>query len=223
MVREAVLAIGQGTSNPAPGRPVDVSEVRVTAAGVVVDAKTEQAIPDVMVMIEGRDEPVQTDDKGFFHILNLPAGPNRLGFAKRGYQRQEKEVAVPKRNGADPWQPLVLALRPLEDAEQAQEDAALAAEARNAPALIEAGRQVQVSVTGRLRFSNGSPAAFIPVRAGRKQTVTDSDGVYCFFDLPPGDTTVFAQPPGQEEMEVPTENQAGKLTLPTLGQPPAVT
>ena len=218
VVREAVLAIGQGTSNRSPGRPIDVSDVRVTAAGVVVDAKTEIIVPNVTVGVDGRAETVQTDDRGFFHILNLPPGPNRLAFAKRGYQRQEKELVVPNRGGADSWQPLVLALRPLEDAEQALEDAILAAEARNTPALVESGRQVQVSVTGRLRFFNGRPAAFIPVRAGRKQTVTDADGVYCFFDLPPGNTTVFAQPPGQEEVEVPTENQAGRLTLPALSE-----
>ena len=41
------------------------------------------------------------------------------------------------------------------------------------------------------------------MRTGERRTVTDGAGIYCFFDLPPGDHAVYAALPGEDERLVP--------------------
>jgi hypothetical protein len=72
----------------------------------------------------------------------------------------------------------------------------------------------RVSLAGRLRFSNGRPAAYLFVRAGRQRTQTDADGLYYFLDLPPGDHPVIAEVPGRGELEIRTQDGSGVVPLP---------
>ncbi|MDQ2687027.1 MAG: Pvc16 family protein [Armatimonadota bacterium] len=206
VVREAIIGLGLGTPPDGPRRPLSLSEIRVSAAGVVTDGAGEQPLPNVAVAVEGRDEKAMTDERGFFSILNLPPGPHTLKFRKRGYQSQEVQSVAPPPGQPNQLQPAVVALIALGDEERAQETAELASEAANSPALVEMGRIYRVSLSGTLRHADGRPAAFVPVRVGRQHTTTDADGVYCFFELPPGDHTVIADIPGQGETEVPANN-----------------
>ena len=207
VVREAIIGLGLGTPPDGPRRPLDMTEIRVSAAGVVTDGAGETPLANVAVSVDGRDETALTDERGFFSILNLPPGPHTLKFRKRGYQGQEARSVAPPPGQPNQLQPAVVALLALGDGERAQEAAALADEAANAPALVEMGRVYRVSLSGTLRHADGRPAAFVPVRVGRQHTTTDADGVYCFFDLPPGDHTVVADVPGQGETEVPASNE----------------
>jgi len=191
-----------------------MSEVRVSAAGVVTDGDGERPLVGVAVSVDNRDETALTDERGFFSILNLPPGPHILRFRKRGYRSQEARSVAPPPGQPNQLEPAVVALHTLDDTERAKEEAALATEAANAPGLVEMGRTYRVSLSGTLRHADGRPAAFVPVRVGRQHTTTDAEGVYCFFELPPGEHAVIADVPGQGEVEVPASNELAPPSAP---------
>lgn len=207
VVREAVIGLGQGTPPDGPRRPLDMTAVRVSAAGVVTDTDGEKALAGVAVSVDGRDETALTDERGFFSILNLPPGPHTLRFRRRGFGGGEVRSVAPPPGQPNLLEPSVVALRALDDAGRALEAAALASDAAGAPNLVEMGRTYRVSLSGTLRHADGRPAAFVPVRVGRQHTTTDAEGVYCFFELPPGEHAVVADVPGRGEVEVPASNE----------------
>ncbi|HZP82865.1 MAG TPA: Pvc16 family protein [Chthonomonadaceae bacterium] len=202
VAREAVLALVQGSLNQEAGRPIGLSRVQASVAGIVLDQQTEQPQEGVLVQAEGYGEGTRTDDTGFFCLLNLPPGEQTLQFKKRGYRVLETRVTVQASGRLDEIEPMVIALRRMDDDERAEEAAALATAARNVPLLVEMGRSYRATLTGTLRTVDGEPAAYIPVRVGKQRTATDADGVYSFFNLPPGDHTVIAELPGFGEVVV---------------------
>lgn len=199
VVRELVVAVGVGTPPHGPLRPFDMSSVRVSAAGIVLDQVAETPLRGVIVTADGWDEEAATDERGFFSLLNLPPGPRTLCFRRAGWQSGEIAIVVPPAGKPEKLEPCVVSLRALGDTELAAETAARTAGFLNAPGLAEAGRVYHASLSGVLRRENGLPAAYVTVRAGGKQTTTDGEGVYCFFDLPSGTHTVSADLPGLEE------------------------
>ncbi len=214
-VKEAILGVGQGLPPDGPRRPLGMTGVWVSAAGVALNQETERPLEGVRVTVSGRRESVHTDSHGFFHLLNLPAGPYTLQFEKKGYQAQSLAVYAPQLGRPDQLEPTVAALRALSPEERAAQAAGQAA-ARATSAVIERDRTYRVSLTGTLTFADGRPAANIPVRVGRHTTTTDLSGVYYFLDLPPGDHTVYADVPGQG----PLKAVPGEAT-PILSGPPA--
>ena len=204
VVREAVLGFTQGAGPGSPRLPVE-SAARVSVAGVVVDAQSEQPLPGVRVRADGfEDREAASGDGGFFYLLNLPpGGPHRIVFQKRGYRTQEIRVAAPPPGRLDQLEHSVVSLRRQTDAEWAAEESARAEAARNdAHRLVEMDRVCRVSLSGRLRFADGRPAAYVPVRAAALRGTTDAEGFYQFFDLPPGEHAVTADLPGRGEVEV---------------------
>jgi hypothetical protein len=59
-VRQALVGCSPGASSRAPGRPLHLSGVQVSTAGVVVDQESEQVLPSVAVTIDGREETTTT-------------------------------------------------------------------------------------------------------------------------------------------------------------------
>ena len=113
----------------------------------------------------------------------------------------------------------MVALRPQSDAEFAAEQAGLRERAANLPGLSEAGCGAHhVSLSGRLRFTNGRPGAYLPVRVGSRRTSTNADGVYVLVDLPASVGTnpdVFADVPGVGEVALVLDAQGtATVTLP---------
>lgn len=196
VAREAVLALGQGSLGQDAGRPIGISRVQASVAGIVLDQETEQPRPGVAVCADGYPGTTQTNETGFFCLLNLAPGEHTLRFQLRGYRPLEQKVTVQPSGRLEEIEPIVIALRTMNDDEVAEETAALANTARNAPQLVEAGRSYQATLTGTLRTPTGEPAAFMPVRVGEQRTATDANGVYTFFGLPPGDHSVIAEVPG---------------------------
>jgi hypothetical protein len=196
VAREAVLALANGSARQDPGRSIGLSRVQASVAGIVLDQETEQPQEGVAICAQGHPEGARTNETGFFCLLNLTPGEQTLVFTKRGYRTLESRVTVMSSGRLDEIEPAVIALRRMDDDERAEEVSAQATTARNAPGLVEMGRSYRATLTGTLRNPDGEPAAFIPVRVGRQRTATDADGVYSFFDLPPGDHTVIAEVPG---------------------------
>jgi hypothetical protein len=151
VVREAVLGIGQGVPPRGPQRPLDISSVRVSAAGIVTTADRQHPIPGAVVTVAGRDERATTDTRGFWFILDLPPGARKLTFSKRGYRSAQLDTICPPPGRPDQLEPLVATLESLTDGERAIEETSLAEAALNAPSLVEMERVYHVSLSGRLR------------------------------------------------------------------------
>ncbi len=202
VVRELVSTVGQGGAPDQPNRQAAQTSLRASAAGMAVDARTEQRLAGVAVRAEGTEEAAITDADGFFLLLNLPPGPATLRFEANGYAAREMSVTVPPPGRVEQMEPVVAALTLLTGTEREAWTAARETAARSTPDLAEAGQVYQASVTGTLLFGDGRPAARIAVSAGSQQTITDSSGIYCFFNLPPGEYPIQAALPGQGETEV---------------------
>lgn len=196
VVREMVIGVGPGTPPHGPQRPLDISSIRVSAAGVVLDQGAETPLHNARVSVDGCPGEVKTDARGFFSLLNLPPGPQTLQVRRTGYQSRETQVIAPAPGHPEQLEPCVITLHPLGDGERALETATLAAEARSLPGVADSGRLYHASLSGLLRREDGFPAAYVMVQAGGKGTTTDADGIYCFLDLPPGPHTVTADLPG---------------------------
>ncbi len=203
-VRELVYGTGRGSEQKPIVRPDNVASVQLSVAGIVLDQQTEAPLADVRVWVEGLAETT-TDQSGLFSFANLPGGPQTVRFRRRGYRVNELQVRVPPPGRSDQVEPIVMALRGLTDSEREAETAALIGDGRNAPDILQGAPASRVSLTGTVRMPGGGPAAFVLVRAAGRETITDADGVYAFFDLPPGEHAVLAFLPGQDAVVVTPE------------------
>jgi hypothetical protein len=204
-VRSAVFGIGQGVPPNGPQRPLELTPIWVSIAGMVVDQVTERPLAGVSVEVGGTGKTLLTNDEGVFYLLNMPPGPYALRCRRRGYASDEQTMVAPPSGRPEMLEPAVFALRPLDDAGRAAEAVALAAEA----AVHAAGKSSTVlevsrthTVSGVLRYADGRPASFVPVRIGHQTTATDAAGAYVFVNIPPGDHPLVVEAPGQEPKEV---------------------
>lgn len=200
-VREMVYGTGRGSEQNPILRPDNVTSVQLSVAGIVLDQQTEQPLVGARVWVEGLAETT-TDENGLFSLANLPTGLQTVQFRRRGYRVNELPVRVPAPGRSDQVEPVVMALRAMTDREREAETAALIADSRNTPDILQGGPESRASLTGTIRMPSGAPASFVLVRAGGKETLTDVDGVYAFFNLPPGDHAVVATLPGSGETMV---------------------
>ena len=212
IVREALFGIGVGTPPHGPMRPLDLMDVRVSAAGIVYGPDGESPMPDVIVTVAGREEKAVTDERGLFHIDNLPSGKHTLVIWRRGYKKQEVAVTAQPPGRPDLLEPMGITMGGLSDKERASEEKELAEAVLNSPGLVEVGRRYTVTMSGQLRYADGRPASYIPIRAADKRTITDGEGMYRFTNLPPGEHKVVAEVPGKGDVEMLPKD--GAATLP---------
>lgn len=203
LVREAVIAVRSGGEADGPEAPLNLGRLRVSVAGIVVDDSDEAPIAGVGVSVGGLDQRTITDERGFFYFVNLPAGSDRLRLEKGGYHAQEAQRPVGQAGQPNPLEPLVVRLKPMTDSELAN---SAGESAKTGQALSH-----QKTLAGVLRYASGQPAAFVPVRAGDRETRTDERGLYVFTDLPAGDIAVTADLPGLGP--VPVEPSGGAAIL----------
>ncbi|HEX5322689.1 MAG TPA: Pvc16 family protein [Capsulimonadaceae bacterium] len=211
LVREAVIALRHGNGNQSAGEPLDLGRMRVSIAGLVVDDKDEAPIAGVSVSVAGDEARTTTDERGFFYFLNLPASSERFLFERPGFAPTDATRPQPKAGQPAPRDPLVVKLIRQTDRELAAAAEWQAAE-RKVSDANPGGFTHSYVLSGVLRYASGEPAAYIPVRAGGKETSTDSRGVYLFTDLPPGDHTVIADLPGLGEVTVRAEGGTAVLS-----------
>jgi hypothetical protein len=212
VVREAIFALGQGVHPEGANRQMDVKSVRLSIAGIVSNKSKDEPLANVTVSVEGWPSQQTTDERGFFHFLNMPPNRYKIKFSKRGYKVAEMEAVAPPPGRSDALEPMDVALIPLEDAEREKEEKSNSQEILRAPSFIETNRRITVSLVGTLRFQDGTPAAYVPVRVGQRTAVTDEDGVYHFTGLMPGEHQIVAEIPGRGE--IPVFTSSGTATLP---------
>lgn len=210
VVREAIFALGQGIHPEGADRQMDIRSVRLGAAGLVTEKG--EPLTNVTVSIAGRQEQATTDERGFFFFLNLPPARYTFKFDKRGYNAAEMESVAPPPGRSDSLEPMDVAMVRLSDVELDKANKTNAQEILRAPSFIETNRRVTLSLVGTLRFPDGTPAAYVPVRIGGRTAVTDEDGVYHFTGLLPGEHQIIAEIPGRGEIPVLPAN--GSATLP---------
>lgn len=193
LVREAILALGQGADPDGADRQMVVHSTRVSAAGTVSDVNGD-AIPDVKVAIKGRSEATITDAQGVFLFRNLPSGPHTLVFSKAGLESREEEVISPVKGLANELQPVAVQMTSASDARRAQE-----AESEFV------GLPRSNTLVGTLRYADGTPASFVPVKVGERTVVTDAEGVYRFTELPHRAREIVAEIAGRGEITLPVK------------------
>jgi hypothetical protein len=65
--------------------------------GLILDARTGQALQDVYVAIDGCLNAAMTNERGQFFIQEAPSGPCVMKIMKRGYKPVEMQVQVEKK------------------------------------------------------------------------------------------------------------------------------
>jgi TonB-linked SusC/RagA family outer membrane protein len=65
-----------------------------TIAGQVLDAGSQQPIPEVVVRVSPAERVARTDEHGRFRLINVPAGPQRVLTSRLGYQPSSRPVTV---------------------------------------------------------------------------------------------------------------------------------
>ena len=200
VVREALLAVGQGTGPGGADREMDVRSLRVSAGGTVSDANGAP-VAEVIVGVEGRPEQVATDGQGAFFLQGLPAGNHRLTFTKGGYVGESVSVTVPPRGQASELDLISVQMRSASDSE------------RVATAMEEGVN----ALVGTLRYADGRPASYVPVRIGNRTAVTDGEGIYRFSPLHEKEPSLVAEIPGTEETTIKAKDGVARLPKPRSG------
>lgn len=202
LVREALLAIGQGTGPNGPDRQMDIRSIRMSAGGAVSGPNGEP-LTDVKVAVEGHADQTTSDAQGVFFFQNLPPGKHRLTFSKRGYQEAQTEVTAPPRGRSNEFEPVAVQMRIESDEGRAQ--------ALRTSFSMEPGVSTLV---GTLRYADGRAAPFVPVRIGDRTAVTDEEGMYFFTQIPGGTQELIAEIPGRGETSIKVKAGADAATLP---------
>jgi hypothetical protein len=200
LVREALLAVGQGTGPGGPDREMDVRSLRVSAGGTVSDSKGDP-IADAIVRVEARPEQTTTDAQGAFFLQGLPPGSHRLTFSKRGYVVDPVAVTVPPRGQAGDLDLVSVQMRSESDADRA----------------TTAKEEGELALVGTLRYADGRPAPYIPIRIGNRTAVTDGEGGYRFSPVPEGGASLVAEIPGTGETSIKAKDGVARLPKPRNG------
>ena len=210
VVREVVVGMVPGTeavngASP-PGRIAN-SVTSVSAAGIVLDQRTETPLPlaHVSVVGGGDGETAQTDSRGFFHLTNLGAGAKTLAISCRGYKNAQCAVQVPPPNRSDLLAPVVIGLEKQTDADWAQNEAV-----REARGIVAGNGQDAQTLSGRLFFDTGTPAARVMVRCGAERVRTNDQGFYAFFGVPLDQQEIIAEMPGHGDIVIKANQAEGK-------------
>lgn len=225
--REIVFGIGFGNeTHPVGGGPVEIIGTRASVAGIVTKADGATPLPGVRVQAHPPlGEPAfaanfvaQSDERGFFALLDVPTGPGRVRFSRPGFAGQEEIVSFPPAGRPDKLPILIIALA----AEAGAGRGAAAREASEALSgrLWESGRMRRVSVSGTLHYPDGKPAALIPVRFAGRRVVTDSQGFYGFFDVPEDAANrhaPIAEVPGVGDVPLSPASAEEKIAAETAG------
>lgn len=212
VVREAIFALGQGVHPEGADRQMDLRSVRLAICGVVSDKAQDKPLVNATISIVGREEQATTDERGFFHFLNLPPARYTIEVRKGGYKTATAEAVAPPPGRSDTIEPIDVSLVQLSDKERDSESKENNQAILRAPSFLDTNRKVMISLVGTLRFPDGTPAPYIPVRVGTRTAVTDEDGVYHFTGLAPGEHEIVAEIPGRGEIPVLPAN--GTATLP---------
>ena len=199
-VREALFSLAQHTHPEGEQRQMEVHRVRVGAAGMVTQAATGEAMPDVKVSINGRPESTLTDATGVYFFRNLPTGAHEITFSKAGYLSQTLKAVTPPPGRGNEMELLDVQMKTAEDKDR---------QSTMSPEEIRAG----TTLIGTLRFADGSPAAYTPVRIGVRTAVTDADGVYHFTHLQGPIREIVAEIPGEGEVTKPVSRDTATIEL----------
>ncbi len=214
VVLEAITGIGQGAGPDGPQHPLDRSTLRVSVAGIAIDKATDRPVSGAVLTLDGRDETATSDYRGFFYLLNLPPGKYQAHVRHWRYKEHVEEITAPPPGQANQLKPMEVKFVAPADKDITQVVSTRDAEQRNARGMQEKEREATVSLAGRLYFQRAKeqdeaqgtktrtaergplPAANIVVRCGDSRTTTNSEGIYCFFDLKPDAKKIVAEVPG---------------------------
>lgn len=213
VVREALIGVYAGTGPVDRAETLQIHSTKVSIAGIVTTSSEQMPLDEVKVKVSGMDAQTVTDEKGFFYLMNLPPGPTTLEFELPGFHPQLVNYTIDAIHIAD-LEPIVVRMEPLSGADWSDNNLALTWTV-NRSGLLEKSRHYSVTLSGRVTYSDGQPAAYITVHTDNKQTITDAAGVYIFTNLREGKHEVFAELPGYGEVALNEFPGGGTLILPS--------
>lgn len=193
-VREAIYSLAHAPHPEGEKRQMDIHRVRVGAAGMVVDSATGAPLVDVKVSVEGKPESTLTDASGVFFFRNLPVGRHKLTFSKATFKTIVQEAVTPPNGRSNEMELMDVKMQSASDKERA--DGLI-----KDPSFQIPGAEL----IGTLRFADGSPAAYIPIRINDRTAVTDGDGQYHFTNVHGPIRELIAEIPGQGEVSKPID------------------
>jgi OmpA-OmpF porin, OOP family len=114
VVERVVVREPGPVERPPTGTPSQVVQATAQVSGVVVDAKTRQPLPGVLVaMVDSTLPPVASDPRdGRFLTYALPSGPVKLSVRKDGYLPLEKQLVLEAGRTANVELELVAEVKP---------------------------------------------------------------------------------------------------------------
>lgn len=193
-VREAIYSLAHAPHPEGEKRQMDIHRVRVGAAGMVVDSATGAPLVDVKVSVEGKPESTLTDASGVFFFRNLPVGRHKLTFSKATFKTATHEAVTPPNGRSNEMELMDVKLQSASDKE------------RTEGLIKDPSFQIPgAELIGTLRFADGAPAAYIPVRINDRTAVTDGDGQYHFTNVHGPIRELIAEIPGQGEVSKPID------------------
>lgn len=193
-VREAIFSLGHEPHPEGAKRQMDIHRIRIGAAGMVTSAETGNPVPDVKVSVEGHRESTITDASGVFFFRNLPVGRHKLTFSRSPYKDVTVEAVTPPIGRANEMELMDVKLSGASDEE------------RRIGLVSDPLFQIPgAELIGTLRFADGSPAAYIPIRVNNRTAVTDGDGQYHFTNVPGPIKELIAEIPGKGEVATPID------------------
>ncbi len=193
-VREAIFSLGHEPHPEGEKRQMGIHRVRIGAAGMVTDAGSGNPLADVKVSVEGRPEATLTDSSGVFFFRNLPVGRHKLTFSKATFKPMELEAVTPPIGRSNEMELMDVKLASASDKE------------RVSGLIKDPTFQIPgAELVGTLRFPDGTPAAYIPVRINGRTAVTDADGQYHFTNVHGPIRELIAEVPGQGEVARPVD------------------
>ncbi|RYG32074.1 carboxypeptidase regulatory-like domain-containing protein [bacterium] len=135
---------------------MDLRSLRVSIAGRVLDDRTGEPITDAVCSTAERQ--AATDERGVFLLRDAAPGKHTVTVTHSRYAESTFEaVAAPAMKGGA-LEPVEVRLKP------------------KASEPVPKGARFE----GDIRYADGSPAAYIPIRLGGQTAVTDAQGHYVF-------------------------------------------
>lgn len=194
LVREIVSVMVRSSEAGTSHAGAEVKRRTGSAFGYVTESDGKKPIPDVRVGTQNGRHETTTDENGLFAFANLPTGQCRISFTSQGYDEQILDVTI----ADNPLEIEAIYVRLLPMGPRTVSP--------RSETPLEYGRREARQISGTLKYKDGLPAAYLPVRVGSVHGATNGFGNYS-LTVDGVDSTIYVLLPGVGEVEIPASSE----------------